>query len=201
MKSAEATVPVDTLTAQACAQFAASVLPVLPMDGLAVVLLDPEKETSRVVFSLGDPHPTVSSAGRGRGGKAYWGERDPPPMCIPLQGREGELGVVLYRGPTVGSYGPDEDTLVRQSANRLTELLENIQLRQRLDRMAEETHALDRIGEAVSSGGPLAGCIAGSSKKLGRCWTYRVWLFTCGPVLRPVDSGLPVWCRSACGSP
>ena len=135
----------DTPTALACAQFAASVLPVLPMDGLAVVLLDPEKETSRVVFSLGC----------GRGGEAPWEKRGAPPMCILLQGREGELGAVLYRGPTAGSYGPDEDTLVRQSANRLAELLENIQLRQRLDRMAEETHALDRIGEVVSSGGPV----------------------------------------------
>ena len=87
----------DTLTAQACAQFADSVLPVLPMEGLAVVLLDQEKETSRVVFSLGDPHPRGYSPGCGRGAEALWGERDAPPMCIPLQGREGELGAVLYR--------------------------------------------------------------------------------------------------------
>ena len=155
MKSAEVTVRVDTLTARACAQFAASVLPVLPMDGLAVVLLDPDKETSRVVFSLGDPHPEGYSLGRGHGAGTAWGQRDGPPMCIPLQGREGELGAVLYRGPTAGSYGPDEDALLRQCANRLAELLENIQLRRRLDRMAEETQALDRIGEVVSSGGSV----------------------------------------------
>ena len=76
-------------------------------------------------------------------------------MCIPLQGRGGEFGAVLYRGPTAGNYGPDEDALVRQSANRLAELIENIQLRHRLDRMAEETLALDRIGAVLSSGGPV----------------------------------------------
>ena len=155
MKFAEAIAHLDTLTAQACAQFAALVLPVLPMDGLAVVLLDPDKETSRVVFSLGDSHPKWPSLGRGRGVEALWGKRDAPPMCIPLQGREGEMGAVLDRGPTAGSYGPGEDALVRQAANRLAEVLENIQLRQRLDRMAEETHALDRIGEVVSSGGTV----------------------------------------------
>jgi GAF domain-containing protein len=37
----------------------------------------------------------------------------------------------------------------------LAEILENIQLRQRLDRTAEESQALDRIGEAVSSAQPL----------------------------------------------
>ena len=47
---------VDRLTARACAQFADSLLPVLPMDGLAVVLLDPERGSSRVVFSMGDSH-------------------------------------------------------------------------------------------------------------------------------------------------
>ena len=145
----------DTVTAGACAQFAASLLPVLPMDWLAVVLLDPNKETSRVVFSLGVPHPKRPSLGCKRGVDAPWGERDAPPMCIPLHGRERELGAVLYRGPTAGSYGPGEDTLVRQSANRLAELLDNIQLGQRVDRMAEETRALDRIGEVVSSGGPV----------------------------------------------
>ena len=155
MKSADATVHMDTLTARACAQFAASLLPVLPMDGLAVVLLDQAKETSRVVFSAGDPHPKGSSLGWGHRAGTPWGKRDAPPMCIPLQGREGELGAVLYRGPTAGSYGPYEDTLVRQSAYRLAELLENIQLRQSLDRVAEETHALDRIGKVVSSSGPI----------------------------------------------
>ena len=153
--SAEANVQLDTLTARACSQFAASVLPVLPIDGLAVVLLDPEKETSRVVFSVGDPHRRGPSQGCGRGAEASWEKRDAPPMCIPLQGREGQLGAVLYRGPAAGSYGPDEDTLVRLSANRLAELIENIHLRQRLDRMADETQTLDRIEEVVSSGGPV----------------------------------------------
>ena len=145
MQSAETGLHVDSLTARACAQFADSLLPVLPMDRLAVVLLDPERESSRVVFSLGDPHSK---------GPYLDYSLEAPPMCIPLEGREGELGAVLYRGPTAGSYGPVEDALVRQSANRLAEILENIQLRRRLSRMAEETQALDRIGEAVSAGGP-----------------------------------------------
>ena len=145
MNFAEATALADASTTQACAQFAASVLPVLPLEGLAVVLLDSEKETRRVVFSMDS----------GNAAGIPWDRHDVPPMCIPLRGREGELGAVLYRGPTAGSYGPDEDALVRQSANRLAELLENILLRQRLDRPAEETRVLDRIGEVVSSGGPI----------------------------------------------
>ncbi|MCH8225553.1 MAG: GAF domain-containing protein [Chloroflexi bacterium] len=152
MNSAEAAVHADKLTARACARFADSLLPALPMDGLAVVLLDPEKETSRVVFSMGGTHQNGSSPGCGSGGAAPVSMGDGPPMCIPLQGREGELGAVLYRGPNAGNYGPDEDALIRRSADRLAEILENIQLRQRLDRMAEESQALDRIGEAVSSG-------------------------------------------------
>ena len=155
MDSAEAAVHADELTARACARFADSLLPALPMDGLAVVLLDPEKETSRVVFSMGGTHQNGSSPGLGSGGAAPVSMGDGPPMCIPLQGREGELGAVLYRGPNAGNYGPDEDALIRRSADRLAEILENIQLRQRLDRMAEESQALDRIGEAVSSGRPL----------------------------------------------
>lgn len=155
MDSSEAAVHADELTARACAQFADSVLPVLPMDGLAVVLLDPEKETSRVVFSLGDTHRYGSTPGCGSGVEAPVSVGDGPPMCIPLQGREGELGAVLYRGPIAGNYGPDEDALIRRSADRLAEILENIQLRQCLDRIAEESQALDRIGEAVSSARPL----------------------------------------------
>lgn len=153
MESADVTGLKDALTVHACAQFVASVLPVVPMEGLAVVLLDPHQETSRVVFSLGGSHPVGSSPGRRYDARPSWGKGDRPPMSIALQGREGELGAILYRGPTAGSYGPDEDALVRQSANLLAGRLENIHLRRRLDRMAEENLALDRIGKEVSLGG------------------------------------------------
>jgi hypothetical protein len=40
---------------EACVQFAAEITRVLSMDGLAVVLLDPEGNTSRVVYSWTKP--------------------------------------------------------------------------------------------------------------------------------------------------
>ena len=56
MKYSETVAEADTGITQACARFVNQVRPLLAMDGLAVVLLEPEGDTSRVVFSWGAVH-------------------------------------------------------------------------------------------------------------------------------------------------
>ena len=144
----------DTLTERACAQFAASVS-VIPMDGLAVVLLDQDKETSRVVFCLGDPHPEGSSLGGGHRGGAPWGSQTRPRCASPSRAGLANWGRFYIEALRSEVMVPMRTLWYGSPPTVWLELLENIQLRQRLDRMAEETHALDRIGEVVSSGGTV----------------------------------------------
>ena len=48
----------DPAIAGACARFASEITPVLPMDRMAIVLLEHEGDTSRVVYSWANPSIT-----------------------------------------------------------------------------------------------------------------------------------------------
>lgn len=58
----------DAPVHRACAQFASQIRPVLPLDSLAVVLVEPGGDTSRVVYSWVDP----STDPLNQGGESFW---------------------------------------------------------------------------------------------------------------------------------
>ena len=120
----------------------------MAVDGVAVVLLQQDQYTSRVVFSweaLDKTSPPMEPTG------LYAMPRPTSPACITLEGSGGTMGAVLLRGTPLGSLGSVAVDLVQKPAQHLAVLLENILLQHRLERSAQERAAFDRIGEMVRS--------------------------------------------------
>ena len=152
MKGLEWTPEVDPAITQACGAFLAQIKAQMAVDGVAVVLLEQDKSSGRVVFSWEawdrtgpptDPHglnepPTAA-----------------PPACISLKGRSGIVGAVLIRGTPFASLGSAAVDLAQKPAQHLAVLMENILLQHRLERTAQERAALDQIGEIVRSQAPV----------------------------------------------
>ena len=154
MNEFEPALDVDPAVARACSRFLAQLRGTALVEGMAVVLLDQDQATSRVVFfwevpdkpnrfreSIGDP----GLAGTGVG---------LPSTYVALNGCDGPLGAVLIRGRSADDLGPVEPDLVRKPAEHLAALLENILLQHRLDRNSLERTVLDRIGDLVGANVP-----------------------------------------------
>ena len=146
---------VDPAVARACSRFLAQVRGVVSIEGMAVVLLDQDQATSRVVFFWETPDKPnrfrETTGNPSVGGAAV----DLPSTYLPLNGRDGPLGAVLIRGMSASNLGPVEPDLVRKPAEHLAALLENILLQHRLDRNALERMVLDRIGDLVGGDVPV----------------------------------------------
>ena len=145
-------VDVDAATEQVCRRFVEQVWAVEFFDSLAVVLLERDRATSRVVFSWGPPHQQHAFGGLDYEAKPSQGAADSPPVCIMLRGNGEALGAVLLRGGTAAGRGPVEWGLILECAQQLALRLENIQLQHRLACEAAEREAFERIGELAGSG-------------------------------------------------
>lgn len=155
VKYSETVAEVDTDVMQACARLVMQMRPVLPLDGLAVVLLEPGGDTSRVVFSWGASHQTQTPRGHSVIPQSSFATVDQPSMCINLEGRHGPLGAVLFRCSVTAEYGPEQESLVKNWAQHLALTLENIQLQSRLERQALETRTFGKIAGVVASDVPI----------------------------------------------
>ncbi|MCH7712818.1 MAG: hypothetical protein IIC99_04250 [Chloroflexi bacterium] len=152
-----AKVPVtDPAIAGACARFASEITPVLPMDRMAIVLLEPEGDTSRVVYSWANPSITRRYLPGTAGLRSTLSQRAPSPLRIPLNGEEGLLGEVLVRGCQPGLFDASRREMVRQCADHLTLALENIRLRRSLNSNQQVNDAVRRINQAAAPEAPLS---------------------------------------------
>ena len=170
---------VDGIIEDACARFLGEARAHLPLDRLAVVLVDPQQETGRVAFSwkasqdrglalatatLGSGRPAGQpgvAAGIGIRG-AGWavgalfipvipGDDCQPSINVTLQGSQEVLGAALLHAPADECYGPTEQRLARRLAEPLAVTLDNLRLQQRLQRRAEEVDAFQFIAESAAS--------------------------------------------------
>ncbi|PKB78258.1 MAG: hypothetical protein BZY88_19350 [SAR202 cluster bacterium Io17-Chloro-G9] len=139
---------------RACAQFASQVRPILPMEALTVVLVEPDGNTSRVVYSWVDtkrswnsPAPPVKDAS-GLPDESY-------SMRIPLETQAGFLGEVLARGRGPNLYSQSRRGLVQEIAANLALALENFKLQQQLGTLRKESEILKRLANETASGVPL----------------------------------------------
>ena len=143
---------IDLAVERACRRFVEMVWPIVSFDSMAVVLLDRDRATSRVVFSWGAPRQQHASGGSGFKPTPSQGAAGRPPGRIVLRGNGGTLGAVFLRGGTAAGCGPMEWNLVLECAQQLALRLENTQLQHRLVGEAAEREALERIGELAGSG-------------------------------------------------
>jgi hypothetical protein len=173
---------VDGVIEDACTRFLGQARAQLPLDRLAVVLVDSQQETGRVAFSwkalsgrgggrglaqatatLGAGRPTRqarAAAGigvRGAGwavGALFIPDDDcRPSINVTLQGSQEVLGAALLHAPADECYGPTEQRLARRLAEPLAMTLDNLRLQQRLQRQTEEVDALQLIAENSASKG------------------------------------------------
>lgn len=124
----------DSSIANACAEFAGQTTSVLPMDGMAIVLLEPEGDTSRVVFTWANPSISWTAMSESTGLPSMREQTRRPALRISLNGQEGLLGEVLIRGCGPGVYSSSRRELVGQFADHLALALENTRLRRSLSR-------------------------------------------------------------------
>ena len=100
MNEFEPTLDVDPAIARACSRFLAQVRGVASVEGMAVVLLDRDQATSRVVFFWETPDKQnrirESAGDSGIAGAGV----DLPSTYLALNGCEGTLGAVLIRVPS-----------------------------------------------------------------------------------------------------
>lgn len=141
--------------AQACVQFASQITPVLPMDGMAIVLLEPEGDTSRVAYSWENPAVSRPPPWRPAGAASTPLQRTRPSLRISLNGNEGLLGQVLVRGCGPGVYSSSRRALVQEFADRLALVLENIRLVRCLNGMQNVKRAVQQVRQSEESGAPL----------------------------------------------
>ena len=151
MKFSEAVAGVDSAIMQACARFVTQARRVLPLESLAVVLLDPERDTSRVVFSWGAPHQSGTRKGASVSASLRASVVTQPSSHLASSGCQGPVGAVLIRSQSANVHGLDVQELLQAPAAQLALMLENIQLQQRLERRKAETLALERIAKIASS--------------------------------------------------
>lgn len=140
----------------ACAQFADQITPVLPMDGMAIVLLEPDGNTSRVVYSWAKAATSWRSLTGSAGEAPTLPQQLRPSLRISLDGQKGLLGEVLVRGCGLGVYGSSRREVVRQCADHLALALENIGLHRRLNSNQQVSSAVQRIAQAAAPGAPVS---------------------------------------------
>jgi GAF domain-containing protein len=124
----------------------------IPLDRVAVVMLDAEDESSRVVFSWRAPGPRAKPATEHGLGPTKMPLSSPAAaMNIPIYDAGGQMGEVLCRGNFVTEYSVQERELIRHLAGQLAMRLENAILSQRLQAREEEISAADEIAKIVTS--------------------------------------------------
>ncbi len=134
---------------KACDGFLDQVLPWAPLEGVAVVLLDENRTTSRVVFSW---QATQAEDGARQAESKTSKTGAPQPIdasCLTLAGSAGIVGAVLIRIPE--SAEPLDLAMFHNATQQLAARLEECVLRQRLDRSDREAQALSRISNQAAN--------------------------------------------------
>ncbi|MSQ17230.1 MAG: hypothetical protein EXR54_06640 [Dehalococcoidia bacterium] len=165
----------DSAVNWACDEFLTQVRVQLPLERLAVVSLDSQGDTSRVVFSwkaspgrrttkarAEDSGSGAESTGRAVGlgirgpgwevGALFIPDNDYlPSISVTLQGTQGLLEAALLQAPPGDGYGPTEQRQVRRLADPLALALDNLRLQQQLRHRTEEADAFQLIAESAAS--------------------------------------------------
>ena len=165
----EATAEFDAAIMEAGGRFVAQVQPVLHPQSLAVILLGLKGDPGRVAFTWGAPHrfgiPQHASVVDGTNSRNVSDHS----LRINLEGRQGTLGAVLFRGDFHYGYNHGQPLLLRSITEQLASTLENIQMKERLRRKAVEDQAYDNIASLIADNlppGPTCQLFASEVKKL-----------------------------------
>jgi len=150
----EATADYDKNVMEAGDRFVTQVQSVLHPQSLAVVLLDQGGDTGRVAFTWGPPHQseTFQSASLAHvTGPVDISEHS---LRINLEGREGTLGAVLFRGNFPNGHNHEQPLLLQAIIQQLALTLENIQLKERLRCKSVEDQVFENISALVAANLP-----------------------------------------------
>ena len=199
----EATADFDTAVMEAGDRFVSQVQPVLHPRSLAVVLLNSEGHPGQVAFTWGPPHRFGTSHGASSAHMPSPADMPEHSLRINLQGQEGSLGAVLFRGDFPHGCGHEQAEPLQAITRQLALTLENIQLKERLRRKSIEDQALQNIASLFAANlppGPLYRCFADEVKQLMRYDRITFYLAdeTSGDLRRVCQLGLGV-CRSEPG--
>lgn len=146
----KATADFDAAVMEAGDRFVTQVQPVVRPQSLAVILLDPEGDTGRVAFTWGHPHQFGSSQNASLAHAPSSTDVPEHSLRISLEGQEGTLGAVLFRGDFPYGYNQEQPLLLRSLTQQLALTLENIQLKERLRRKLVENQVYDNIASLVA---------------------------------------------------
>jgi signal transduction histidine kinase len=151
MGYAETTADFDTAIMEAGDRFVAQVQPVLHPQSLAVILLDREGDPGRVAFTWGAPHRFGIPQHASIVHEASPESVSEQSIRINLEGRDGALGAVLLRGDFPGGYHFRHPLPLQAITQELALALENIQLKERLQRKLADDQALENIASLVAA--------------------------------------------------
>jgi len=150
----EATADFDTAVMEAGDRFVSQVQPVLHPRSLAVVLLNSEGHPGQVAFTWGPPHRFGTSHGTSLAHMPSPTDIPEHSLRINLQGQEGCLGAVLFRGVFPHGCGYEQAEPLQAITRQLALTLENIHLKERLRRKSIEDQALENIASLVAANLP-----------------------------------------------
>ena len=134
----------------ACQGFLEQVLPLAPLEGVAVVLLDDGATTSRVVASWQSPETKAGNQQYSAEAANLVGLQEIDSSYLTLAGSSGTMGAVLIRVPE--NAGPLDLGLFHDAVQLLAGRLEECSLRQRLERSDLEAKARSRITSPIAEG-------------------------------------------------
>ena len=132
----------------ACQGFLEPVLPLAPLEGVAVVLLDDDATTSRVVFSWQSPESRPGNRQYSAEAVNLVGPQEIDSSYLTLAGNSGTTGAVLIRAPEKSE--PLDLERFHDAVQQLAGRLEECGLRQRLERSNLEAKALSRISSQIA---------------------------------------------------
>jgi signal transduction histidine kinase len=165
----EATADFDAAVMEAGDHFVTQVQPVIHPQSLSVILLDLEGDAGRVAFTWGHPHQFGISQSASLAHAPSYIDVSEQSIRISLEGREGALGAVLFRGDFPYGYNHEQPLLLRSITEQLALTLENIQLKECLRRKSAEARVHDNIASLIADNlppGPTCRLFAAEVKRL-----------------------------------
>ena len=124
---------------------------VLPLSALAIVLLDPDEGTGRVVFSWRASPSAEIPSNEALASLSDFGVGQKSILDIALHGEDGPLGMAMLRSLSPDGFSPPERQLARDLSRQLAIRLENTTLHHRVQVTVLKAQIMDELAHIIAS--------------------------------------------------
>ena len=154
MTTAKANREPDAQVKSACTHFLEQARLVLPLESLAIVLLDYQGDSSKIVFNWNAPSDPDAPPNQAYAMESEQGPKPEPTLSLPLRDNAGLFGAVLLCASHKG-FSPHEVRFARDITEQLALRLENTLLYEKVITNSAEISLVDEIAQIITSAGRI----------------------------------------------